>query len=246
MNESSVLSEIIALFDSAEGKVCPVLGTDSLLTPAAFVRVISLERNAFGDTIKVIFELRYRYREADPSDGTRAFSYLEHLTSVAEATGLAEILSVEGGGTAKNGSVAECCARMCYYPDGVKTFSIISDLGDLACYVKKLTLKDGGIIRSRQYIYDASVVRDRVGGDCRLSLECSGDGLAYIRGLFGGAGAVITVLLGDISLRGEFILAEITASDSLCCELLSTGKTEYGSYDFESGSFVPDTERSNV
>ena len=242
MNESSLLREIVSLFDGTYDKLCPILGYDSLLTPATFVRVTSGARDKSTGLLKVTFELRHRYRNADPSDGIAAFGYLERLIDVAENTGKATLLSLSGVSAASDGTASECMAKLEYTREAKRAFGVMVGETDVSSYIKKLTLKDIGTVRTRQYIYDAHCVRDRVGGECAVGLECSVGDVSRMLNLFGDNRFELTVSVGGFNVHGEFVLCEMNAADTVYCELMSVGRLEYTITDFNDVDAAADNE----
>ncbi|MBQ8524894.1 MAG: hypothetical protein IJ457_09770 [Clostridia bacterium] len=243
IRESSLLKKITALFDGAEEKLCPVLTTDSLLLPSTTVRVLSAERDCSSGTSRVIFELKHRYRDIDPSDGIEAFSYLEYLCGIAEATQQSEVLSLEGGGSAADGSVAECCARLVYIGD--RALSLTTSLGELTECISSVTFKEISDIRTRRYIYGADPVRDRVGGEIAVRLVCTREGASKVRRIFSGRRTETVLAFGGFAIRTSFVLSEFYVGDEAYAELLSSGTVEYGDIN-GNGDFVPFEEGGNI
>jgi len=224
MTNTSLLEEIIALFDSAQDKICPILGTDSLSSPATFVRVVS-GGNAEGK-LKLTFELTYRYRDTSPRDSLEALRYLQYLCSAAESTGKTEVVSIEGGGTS-DGSVGVCRARLKYYPEKTK-IRFLTDSSDLSALVKTLVISDCSEVLTKKYYCDSTFTRVRNDGGCKVKLECTSLCGAEIMYRYGNEAGEASFSVGGLVASGRFVLGKLSAGDTVSCELYSTGPVEYG------------------
>lgn len=228
MTEKSLLGELVSLFDGVTDKPCPISAVETLSVPSTRVRVTKAERSAAGGTSDVTLELIHRYRELSDADAENAFYYVERLCESAESTGRVSAVKLEGTTTLSDGAMGECRATLvCTVAATGCTLSVGSV--SLSEHILSVSLRDEGIIRSSRYLERPESVRHRVGGECTLTLTVTCDGLARISRLFGSSELELVCTIGTLCVKGEFVLAELCANESLSCTLRSSGKVHYES-----------------
>ncbi len=235
MTEKSLLGELVALFDGVTDKLCPILAAQTLSLPSTFVKIEKAEKNAAVGTFDVTFHLIHRYRELDPSDAMRAFSYVERLCEGARETGKIGEVTLKGATTLADGATGECSAVLHYAASAAKCELTVGTL-PLSTYILAASICDEGIIRESFYIERAEASRHRVGGECTVKLTLTCDGVAKICRLFASCPTSLVCSVGSLAVKGDFVLAELCADDVMTCSLRSSGEVTYGTVG-EDGKF---------